>query len=115
MISFRAHTRPNLVLEADRAQVIAIDLIFVKLIPHISVTLKHGVGDLIHFSTRFITEVDIVIFEAKPFLLRIKILAIVLLLSGFERVLGLQMTFTGPLTQEADQILLGIVTANRSF
>ena len=115
MIAFRAHIRANHVLEADRAQVIAIDPIFVELIPHISITLKHGVGDLIHFSTCFITEVDIVVIKAKPFLLRINILAIVLLLSGLERVLGLQMTFAGPLTQEANQILLGIVAAIRRF
>ena len=115
LISFRAHTTTNFISEADRAQFIAIDPIFVELIPHTSITLKHSIGYLIHFTSRFITKFHIVVFKAKPFLLWINILAIIFLLSGLGRVLGLEMTLASSLTQITDQVLFGSFVLTRSF
>ena len=115
MISFCAHTTTDFISEAYRAQFITINPVFVELIPHISITLKHSIGNLIHFTSCFVTKINIVVFKAKPFLLRIDILTIIFLLSSLNCVFGLEMTLTRTLTQVADQVIFGIFVILISF
>ena len=103
LISFRTQTITNFISEAYRAQFIVIDIIFEEeLFTHTSITLKHSIGNLIHFTSRFITKIHIVVFKAEAFFLRINVLAIIFLFSGLDCVLRLKMTLARPLTQVAN-------------